>query len=95
MKKIWNWLVNTPKDKLLHVLTASVITTIAILIFRYLGIECTKASAYGWGVGFLFSIGKEIYDEIKTKSSESSDWAADAIGITYTALYSYLIMSLQ
>lgn len=91
MKKIWDFIVNIAKDKLLHIVVLGVITATAILVFKFCG--CGKLScAYGWGVGFVFGIGKELYDEIKKKSSEAEDWLADVVSVTVVTLYSLFLM---
>ena len=94
MKNIWNWITSIQIDKLLHNGMAMRIAAIAILVFKLFGYGNIASCCYGCGAAFVISIAKEIYDEIKKKSSESSDWAADVIGMTEAALYSYIIMSL-
>lgn len=91
MKKIYNWFINLAKDKLLHIQLEEIITAVATIVFLILG--CNKEScAYGWGVGVLFGIGKELFDEKKKGTSEAADWAADLVGATVVSLYSLIIM---
>lgn len=91
MKKIWNFIVRIAKDKLLHIQLEEMITAVAIIVFLIFG--CGKEScAYGWGVGVLFGIGKELVDEKRKGTSEAADWAADLFGCTVVALYSWFIM---
>lgn len=91
MKKIYDWVVNIPKDKLLHILVIVVITMVSTLIFKWCG--CGKLSPfYGFGVGFVFGIGKEIYDEAKGRESEAMDWAADFVTLIFVTAYSWLMM---
>lgn len=94
MKKIWNWFVGFPKDKLQHQKAIAIIASVSILILRCVGVEELTSCAYGWGIAFVFGIGKEIIDEVRKKSSEASDWAADVIADTLVVLYSYIIMVL-
>ena len=94
MNKIWNWIVSIPKDKLLHDSITTKIVAIAVLLFKFMGCENVDACAYGWGIGFAAGIIKEIYDELKKKSSDSLDWAADAISFTLMSIYSYLLLAL-
>jgi hypothetical protein len=42
-------------------------------------------------IGFIFAIGKELYDEWKYKGADESDWAADIIGITRGSLFSLIL----
>ena len=91
MKKFYNWIINIPKDKLLHVDIEMLITLVSIVIFKLFGCGL-ESCAYGWLVGFLFGIGKEIYDEIKYKSSTSSDWFADVISCTFISICALLLL---
>lgn len=94
MKRIWNWIIHIPYDKLLHDGVMIRVTALAILILKLFGLSNIESVCYGWGVGFIVGIGKEIYDEIKKKSSEASDWTVDIIATTEVSLFSYIIMSL-
>lgn len=89
--KIWNFVVSIPQDKLLHFAVSAVITAIAILLFKLCGFG-KESCAYGWLVGFAFGMGREIYDEITKKDSESGDWLYDAVAFTGVALYSLFLM---
>lgn len=91
MKKIWNFIINIPQDKLLHIVILGFITALTILAFKICGYG-KPSCAFGWLVGFVFGIGKEIYDELKTRSSEAGDWLADVIVITFVVLYSLFLM---
>lgn len=94
MKKIWNWIVNIPQDKLLHIMLISVTVAVTILLLKAFGFSNIASCCYGWGVGFALGIGKEIYDEIKKGSSEAADWAADIIANTAVCIYSYILLIL-
>lgn len=91
MKKIWDFVVNIPQDKLLHIVVLGIITSLAILSFKLCGCG-TSSCAFGWLVGFALGVGKEIYDEAKKKSSEAIDWLADVSATTFVALYSLFLM---
>lgn len=91
MKKLYNWFINLPKDKLLHIVAISIVTMLSISLFKLAGCELLSV-AYGWAVAFAVGIGKEIYDEVKKKSSESSDWLADIVTATVVSLYSLVVM---
>lgn len=91
INKIWDFIVSIPKDKLLHIVVLGSITAAAILVFKSMGFE-KMSCAYGWLVGFAVGVGKEIYDEVKTKSSEADDWLADFLSISCVTIYSLLLM---
>ena len=91
MKKIYDFIVSIPKDKLLHMLVEMLITMVTILVFKICGLGM-DACAYGWAVGFAFGISKELYDEKKKGISESTDWLYDIVACTVVALYSLILM---
>ena len=91
INSIWDFVVNIPQDKLLHVVVLGTITRLAILLFKVCGYELMSV-AYGWMVGFFIGVGKEIYDEAKKTGSEASDWAYDFVTITFVSLYSLFLM---
>lgn len=91
MKRIYDWFVNLAKDKLLHIILIAAITAVAIMVFKLYG--CGRNScAYGWAVGAVCGIVKEIIDELKKKNSEASDWAADLVSASVVSLYSLVVM---
>lgn len=92
MKKIWNWLTNLPKDKILHDDICTTISLIAACICRLLiSKEWYIIFVFAWIIGFIFAIGKKIYDEWKSKGADESDWAADIVGITRGSLFSLIL----
>ena len=91
MKKLYNWFINLPKDKLLHIVAISIVTMLSISLFKLAGCGLLSV-AYGWAVAFVVGMGKEIYDEVKKKQSESSDWATDLISSIVVSLYSLVVM---
>ena len=92
MKKIWNWLTNLPKDKILHDDMSCTISLIAACICKlFISKEWYTIVAFAWFIGFIFAIGKEIYDEWKYKGADESDWAADIVGITRGSLFSLIL----
>lgn len=80
MKTILNWLLHWPKDKVLHFALALIIALVAGCVAKVCGAGRYEVLAAGWFAGFIAGIGKEIYDEAHSHSSDSRDWAADAVG---------------
>ena len=82
LKKIWEWIVSIPSDKLLHDYAGALIALysfVVILIFSpYWG-----AFAAANGIAILALIGKEIYDYLKPEghSVEVADIAYGLFGI--------------
>ena len=91
MKKLYSWFIIRQKDKLLHIVAISIVTMLSISLFKLAGCGLLSC-AYGWAVAFAVGMGKEIYDEVKKKSSESSDWLADLVSATVVSLYSLIVM---
>lgn len=61
LKKIWNWVVNIPADKLLHYIAGELINLLFIvLLFHFCPLWLTLSIADIVTVAFL--VGKEIYD---------------------------------
>ena len=92
INKIINWLANLPKDKILHDDVSCTISLIAACICKlFISKEWYIIVACAWFIGFIFAIGKEIYDEWKYKGADESDWLADIIGITRGSLFSLIL----
>jgi hypothetical protein len=90
--KFINWLSALAKDKILHDDVSCTISLIAACICRLLiSKEWYIIFAFAWIIGFIFAIGKEIYDEWKYKGSDEKDWAADIVGITRGSLFSLIL----
>jgi hypothetical protein len=91
MKKIYDWVVKIPQDKLLHFIGSGLVTAAVIVGCKLFGCGL-ESVAYGWATGMVTGFGKEVYDMIKDGSSESNDWWADMAGATSSALYGLLMM---
>lgn len=65
IKKIWNWIVSIPQDKLLHDYCAALICLFCFAILY----RCTVP--FWWGIliadilAFLALVAKEVYDHFK------------------------------
>lgn len=84
MQKIINWLTSIGKDKWIHFIACLIVSLIAGIVTKslYPNLCPAEIACVSWVVGYMVGLGKEIYDEIKTKSSDPYDWAADLIGAT-------------
>lgn len=84
MKKIIDWIVGIGKDKWIHFTVCLIVSLLAGIVTKsiYPNLCPAKIACVSWVVGYMVGLGKEIYDEIKTKSSDPYDWAADLIGAT-------------
>lgn len=90
--KILNWFSNLQKDKILHDDMCMNISLIAACICKlFISKECYTIVAIAWFVGFIFAIGKEIYDEWKYKGADEADWAADINGILRGCLFALIL----
>ena len=94
MKKIIEWLTGIGKDKWIHFTVCLIITLLAGVITNWLCPDLSKAGVMSaaWTVGFVAGLTKEIYDEIKSGSSDPYDWAADFIGSTLGAIIVLLLV---
>lgn len=91
--KIIAWLIHWDKDKVLHFSLCLIISIIAACIVKICKGDTWSIIAAAFFAGFVMGIGKEIYDEWKYGDSDSSDWAADAIGtVIGTILTAILII---
>ena len=93
MKKIWEWLISWPKDKVLHFALSMIVALVAAVVAHVCGAEKYTVLAVGWFAGFFAGFGKEIYDEVHSGSSDSTDWAADLLGTTVGCLIALLLVS--
>ena len=92
MIKLINYLSNLPKNKILHDDMSCTISLIAACICRLLiSKEWYIIFVFAWIIGFIFSIGKEIYDEWKYNGLDEKDLAADIVGITRGSLFSLIL----
>ena len=92
MEKIINFIMSIPADKWAHFALCLVIALVTAVIVKVCGGDAASVLAFAWGAGFLAGLAKEIYDEIKSKSSDSYDWLADVIGTTLGTLAAYLLV---
>lgn len=92
MEKIINFIMSIPADKWAHFALCLVIALVTAVIVKLCGGDAASVLAFAWGAGFLAGLAKEIYDEIKSKSSDSYDWLADVIGTTLGTLVAYLLV---
>lgn len=93
IEKIIAWLSHWDKDKVLHFSLCMIVSIIAACIVKICKGDTWSIIAAAFFAGFVTGIGKEIYDEWKYGDSDSSDWAADAIGtIIGTILTAILIV---
>lgn len=93
MKKIWEWLTHWSKDKVLHFALSMIVVMVAAVVAHVCGVEKYTVLYVGWFAGFFASFGKEIYDEARSGSSDSTDWAADLLGTTVGCLIALLLVS--
>jgi len=84
MKKIIDWIVGIGKDKWIHFVVCLIVSLLAGIVTKslYPNLCPAEIACVSWVVGYMVGLCKEIYDEIKTKSSDPYDWAADFIGST-------------
>ncbi len=94
IKEIWNKIIGVAQDKLLHINVCGLITMFAILFCLCVGINDYLSCIIGWIVGFVFGIGKEVFDERKGSFFDETDLLADLIGNTTIALYTLAILLL-
>ena len=92
MRKIINFIMSIPADKWAHFALCLVIALVTAVIVKLCGGDAASVLAFAWGAGFLAGLAKEIYDEIKSKSSDSYDWLADVIGTTLGTLVAYILV---
>ena len=94
LKEIWNKIVGVAQDKLLHINVCGLVTMVAILFCLGLGVNAYLSCIIGWIVGFIFGLGKEVFDENKGSFFDETDLLADLIGNTTIALYTFIILLL-
>ena len=78
-------------DKLLHCMVAFILAIVFTLFFKWFKFEPVDAAGLAWIATFIVGMGKEVYDEVKKKSSESKDWLADVVGMNIGALCALLL----
>lgn len=91
MKKIFEWLSNLEKDKILHDDVCFTISLIAACICRIFCKDWQSIVVASFFTSFVFAIGKEIYDEWKYKGADERDWLADIVGIVRGTLIAFLL----
>ena len=79
IKKIWNWIVSIPKDKLLHDYAGALINLFVFaLAFRLIGLVIPKPLWWAFAIGNVVAIGalviKEIYDAKHKEEGHSFEW---------------------
>ena len=94
LKELWEKITSVTQDKLLHINVCGLITMAAIVCCLCIGVNSCLACIIGWIVGFIFGIGKEVFDEKKGSFFDETDLFADLIGNTTVTLYSLIILSL-
>lgn len=84
IEKILAFFGSIDKDKWMHFTICLIVSLLAGIEAKFLFPELSAAeiACASWIVGYIVGLGKEIYDEIKTKSSDPYDWAADLMGAT-------------
>ena len=86
-KKIWNWIVSIPQDKLLHDYAGALIDLYGFAIFFKLLIWCTVAKPFWWAflagnvIALGALIGKEIYDAKHREDGHSVEWKDILYGV--------------
>lgn len=78
-------------DKLLHCMAAFILAIVFALVFKCFKFQPVETAGLAWIATFIVGMGKEIYDEVTKKNSESKDWLADAVGMTIGALCALLL----
>lgn len=78
-------------DKLLHCMVAFILAIVFALLFKWFKFSPIDAAGLAWIATFIVGMGKEVYDEVTKKNSESKDWLADAVGMTIGALCAMLL----
>jgi len=83
IKKIWNWIISIPKDKLLHDYAAALIALFVFALLWRFRVAFWPAFGIADGVALLALIGKEVYDFIKREGHtvELGDIAFGIFGI--------------
>ena len=94
LKELWKKITSVAQDKLLHINVCGLVTMVAIVFCMCIGVNSYLACIIGWIVGFVFGIGKEVFDEEKGSFFDETDLLADLIGNTTVTLYSLIILSL-
>ena len=94
MKKIIEWITSIGNDKWIHFTICLIVSLLAGIVTKHLCLNLTAIEivCVSWVVGYMVGFGKELYDEIKTKSSEAYDWAADVIGTTLGTILVLLLI---
>lgn len=91
MKKIFDYIAQCGKDKVLHFTISLLISITAACMIKVCGGDKYAVLAGAWFAGFAAGIGKEIYDEWKYKGADEKDWAADVLGTTLGTVISIVI----
>jgi hypothetical protein len=82
-KKLWNWIVSVPQDKLLHYIFGEIINLFSLVIFvHFMPLWAAFLAADAFAIAFL--VGKEIYDSKHSEeghSVELNDILAGLFGI--------------
>lgn len=95
IKRIWNWIISIPQDKLLHFIAGLLIMMYSCALFS-LFLHNGIALLVGNAIGLLALIAKEIYDGINKDGHtvEFKDILAGVVGMLLADIPLALIMFL-
>ena len=93
MRKIYDWIENLPKDKVLHFLVTFVISFVSCFIICKHTNSLWSGIAGSWFLAFAIGVGKEILDEQYHHNADEADWFADVLGYV-SAIVIYIIASI-
>ena len=85
MRKIWNFIINIPKDKLLHLLAGLLVSLYVLAVASFFLLKA-GAVAFADVVTFLVLLGKEIYDLFSESKGHSFEWADVVYGLVGVGL---------
>lgn len=93
IEKILAFFGSIDKDKWMHFTICLIVSLLAGIVARLLyHLSVGEIVCVSWTVGYIVGLGKEVYDEIKTKSSDPYDWAADFLGSTFGTVIVLLLV---
>jgi VanZ family protein len=92
LTKIYNWIINIPKDKVMHFTLSFLISLVCCSIATKYTNNIWYGIGFSWIVTFIIGMGKEICDELRYHGSEAYDWLADVIGFLVATIYSIIFI---